>query len=79
MGQGDNAKRILIADEISSHDMVRTFVNIAAKKGITVPTIATITGKSIRVLLKNYLSQDKENAAAELLEKWDISPLRIAK
>jgi len=77
-GDGDNMKRILIGDEISSHDMVRTFVNIAAKKGITVPTIATITGKSIHVLLKNYLSEDKDFAAQELLEKFDVSPLRIA-
>jgi site-specific recombinase XerD len=79
VGEGDNMKKVFIHEEISSHDMVRTFVNIAAKKGITVPTIATITGKSIQVLLKNYLSEDKDHAAQELLEKFDLSPLRIAK
>lgn len=79
VGEGDNMRKVFIHDEISSHDMVRTFVNIAAKKGITVPTIATITGKSIQVLLKNYLSEDKDHAAKELIEKFDISPLRIAK
>lgn len=79
VGEGDKMKRVPIHEEISSHDMVRTFVNIAAKKGITVPTIATITGKSIQVLLKNYLSEDKDHAAQELIEKFDISPLRIAK
>lgn len=79
IGDGDNMKKVFIHEEISSHDMVRTFVNIAAKKGITVPTIATITGKSIQVLLKNYLSEDKDHAAQELLEKFDLSPLRISK
>jgi len=79
IGEGDNLKEAFVHEEISSHDLVRTFVNIAAKKGITIPTIATITGKSIQVLLKNYLSEDKEHAAKELLEKFDVSPLRIAK
>jgi|GEM_PF-2160384 len=79
VGEGDNLREVFIHEEISSHDMVRTFVNIAAKKGITVPTIATITGKSIQVLLKNYLSEDKDHAAKELLEKFDVSPLKIAK
>lgn len=79
IGQGDKQKKVFVWEEISSHDMVRTFVDISAKKGISVPTIATITGKSIQVLLKNYLSEDKEHAAQELLEKFDLSPLRIAK
>lgn len=78
VGQGDNQRRVLVWQEISSHDMVRTFVDISAKKGITVPTIATITGKSIQVLLKNYLSEDRDHAAKEVMEKFDISPLRIA-
>jgi hypothetical protein len=59
--------------------MVRTFINIAWKKKITVPTIALITGKSIQVLLKNYLNEDEEFAKQEMLDKFDISPLRIAK
>jgi integrase len=78
IGEGDNLREVFVHEEISSHDMVRTFVNIAAKKGISVPTIATITGKSIQVLLKNYLSEDKDHAANEFLEKFDVSPLRIA-
>lgn len=79
IGHGDNQKKVFVWEEISSHDMVRTFVDIAAKKGITVPTIATITGKSIQVLLKNYLSEDRDHAAREVAEKFDLSPLRIAK
>lgn len=79
IGEGDNIREALTWEEISTHDLVRTFINIAWKKGISVPTIALITGKSIQVLLKNYLSEDQEFASKEMLEKFDISPLRIAK
>lgn len=79
IGEGDNLKGVFVHEEISSHDMVRTFINIAWKKGISVPTIALITGKSIQVLLKNYLNEDQEFASKEMIEKFDISPLRIAK
>lgn len=79
VGDGDSLRRVPVWEEISSHDMVRTFVNIAASKGISVPSIAIITGKSIPVLLKNYLNEDAEGAAKELVDKFDISPLRVAK
>lgn len=79
VGEGDSLREILICEEISSHDMVRTFINIAWKKGLSVPTIALITGKTIPVLLKNYLNEDEDHAAKEMLEKFDLSPLRIAK
>lgn len=79
IGEGDSLREAFIWEEISSHDLVRTFINIAWKKGISVPTIALITGKSIQVLLKNYLSEDQEFASKEMLEKFDLSPLRIAK
>jgi len=77
-GAGDTIRKVFIHEEISSHDMVRTFVNIAVTKKITVPTVALITGKSVRVLLKNYLIENAEFAAQEMLEKFDVSPLRIA-
>jgi len=79
IGEGDSLRRVAVWEEISSHDMVRTFVNIASSKGISVPSIAIITGKSIPVLLKNYLNDDPDRAAKELVEKFDISPLRVAK
>lgn len=79
VGEGDNLKAVPVHKEISSHDMVRTFINIAWKKGISIPTIATITGKSIQVITKNYLNEDKDFAAKEVLEKFDVSPLKIAK
>lgn len=78
VGEGDSLSRVLIHEEISSHDMVRTFINIALKKGISIPTIALITGKSIQVLLKNYQIENQEHAAQELLLKFEPSPLRIA-
>lgn len=78
IGVGDNMKKVFVHEEISSHDMVRTFVNIAAQKGISIPTIAVLTGKSIQVITKHYLNEDKDHAAQELLEKFDLSPLRIA-
>jgi len=79
IGEGDNLKEVFVWEEISSHDMVRTFINIAWKKKLLVPDIAVITGKSIQVLLKNYLEEDADHASKELLEKFNISPLRIAK
>jgi hypothetical protein len=79
IGEGDELREVFVWEEISSHDMVRTFINIAWKKKITVPTIALITGKSIQVLLKNYLNEDEEFAKQEMLDKFDISPLRFAK
>ncbi len=79
IGEGDNLKEVFVWEEISSHDLVRTFINIQWKKGISVPTIALITGKSLQVLLKNYLNEDQEFASKELLEKYETSPLRIAK
>lgn len=78
-GTGDNIKKVLIHEEISSHDMVRTFVNIAWKKGISLTTIALYTGKTIQVLQKNYLQEDADFAAQEVLEKFDLSPLKIAR
>lgn len=79
IGEGDTLREVFVCEEISSHDMVRTFINIAWKKGISVPTIALITGKSIQVLLKNYLNEDQEFASKEMMEKFDVSPLKIAK
>lgn len=79
IGEGDNLREVFIWEEISSHDLVRTFINIQWKKGISVPTIALITGKSIQVLLKNYLNEDQEFASKELLEKYEVSPLVLSK
>jgi hypothetical protein len=78
-GSGDQIKKVLIHEEISSHDMVRTFINIAWKKAISVPTIALYTGKSIQVITKNYLEEDADYASQEILEKFDLSPLKVAR
>lgn len=63
-------KNVLVGDLISSHDAVRTFITISAEKGIPVPSIAKITGKTLAVLLRNYLVDSQKVAEREVLEKW---------
>lgn len=79
IGEGDKMRRAYVWEEISSHDLVRTFVNLAWKKGLSPNAIATLTGKSLQVLTKNYFQEDQDFAAQEMREKFDLSPLRIAK
>ncbi|MCC6837804.1 MAG: phage integrase SAM-like domain-containing protein, partial [Bacteroidia bacterium] len=64
---------------ISSHDGIRTFITISAERGMTVSAISKITGKTIPVLLKHYLSQSQKVADLEMEKAWGSSPLRIAK
>jgi hypothetical protein len=54
----------------SSHDMIRTFVTIAADKGIPVSSIAQLTGKTVAIIEKNYLSTQQDTAEKHLLERW---------
>ena len=64
---------------ISSHDAIRTFITLSAEKGMTVSAISKITGKSIPVLLKHYLSQSQKVADQEMEKAWGVSPLKVAK
>lgn len=64
---------------ISSHDAIRTFITLSAERGVSVSSISKITGKSIPVLLKHYLSQSQKVAEKEMEKAWGSSPLRIAK
>lgn len=64
---------------ISTHDAIRTFITLSAERGMTVSAISKITGKSIPVLLKHYLSQSQKVADKEMEKAWGSSPLRIAK
>ena len=64
---------------ISTHDAIRTFITISAERGMNVSAISKITGKSIPVLLKHYLSQSQKVADKEFEKAWGSSPLRIAK
>lgn len=56
--------------EISSHDNVRTFVTLCAQKGMHVKDIAQITGKTIKILLNNYLVEDQKVAESSMLRAW---------
>jgi hypothetical protein len=51
---------------ISSHDMIRTFVRFLHDKGVSVAAIAKVTGKTVKILLKNYLADDTESALREV-------------
>lgn len=63
-------KDVPVWELVSSHDAVRTFITISAERGVPVPSIARITGKSVPVLLKNYLADSQRVAEREILEKW---------
>lgn len=54
----------------SSHDLVRSFITNSHDRGMTVAAIAAITGKSIGVLLKNYLVENQRTAEEQMLVMW---------
>lgn len=63
-------KDVPVSKLISSHDAVRSFITISAERGVPVPSIARITGKTVAVLLKNYLVDSQKVAETEIIEKW---------
>lgn len=65
-------KNVLISDEISSHDAVRTFITNCMNKGITASSVALMTGKTIQVILKHYYVSSIEVAQKEMLEKFSM-------
>lgn len=65
--------------ELTTHDAIRTFVILSAERGMSITSIAKMTGKSIPVLLKHYLSESQKFAESEFTQAWgDISPLKVA-
>lgn len=69
-------KDVPVSKLISSHDAVRSFITISAERGVPVPSIAKITGKTVAVLLRNYLVDSQKVAETAILEKWsDQSPI----
>lgn len=70
-------KNVHVHEEISSHDAVRTFITMCANKGITVNSIAIMTGKSIAVLLRHYLVNSEEVAQKEMLAKFDAPVVKV--
>lgn len=47
---------------LSSHACVRTFINLAAARGMPLVSIAALTGKTVATLLKSYLKPNVEQA-----------------
>jgi hypothetical protein len=70
---------VLKSDYITPHSFIRSFVSISASKGMAVPLIAKITGKSIQVLLKHYLNASQEQAGKAMLEVWGEAPMKANK
>ncbi|MBX2962163.1 MAG: phage integrase SAM-like domain-containing protein [Cyclobacteriaceae bacterium] len=77
--EGEGFKTVHTWTLISSHDAIRTFITLSAERGMSVSAISTITGKTIPVLLKHYLSQSQKFAEKEMEKAWGYSPLKIAR
>ena len=77
--KGNDFETIYKWELISTHDAIRTFITLSAERGMNVSSISKITGKTIPVLLKHYLSQSQKVADLEMEKAWGSSPLRIAK
>lgn len=76
---GSGYKDVFVWEEISSHDMVRTFISLSAQRGMPIPYIAAITGKSVATLLKNYLVVSQKEAEKAMEQAWGASPLKVAR
>jgi hypothetical protein len=75
----DGFKNVFVHEEISSHDMVRTFISLSANRGMAIPSIAKLTGKSVATLLKNYLVESQKVADQEMEKAWGSAPLKVAR
>ncbi|MBX2944101.1 MAG: phage integrase SAM-like domain-containing protein [Cyclobacteriaceae bacterium] len=77
--EGEAFKTVHTWSLFSSHDAIRTFITLSAERGMSVSAISTITGKTIPVLLKHYLSQSQKFAEKEMEKAWGFSPLKVAR
>jgi integrase len=77
--EGNTFKTVPVHTEISSHDAVRTFITLSHAAGMSVNSIAQITGKSVKVLLKHYLVENQQQAEKEFEKAWGASPLKVAR
>ena len=76
---GQEFNSVLVSEEISSHDMVRTFITLSAERGMSIQSIAKITGKSVTTLIKNYLVESQKIADQEMEKAWGSSPLKVVR
>lgn len=77
--EGNTFKTVAVSTEISSHDAIRTFITLSHERGMSVNSIAQITGKTVKVLLKNYLVESQKVADQEFEKAWGASPLKVAR
>jgi integrase len=75
--EGKGFKTIYKWQILTSHDAIRTFITLSSDRGMSVPSIAKITGKSVQVLLKHYLNNSQKIAEVEFERAWGVSPLKI--
>lgn len=52
----------------------RTFITLSAECGMSVNSIAKLTGKTVKVLIENYLVESPEVADQEMEKAWGASP-----
>jgi integrase len=76
---GDDFEMMYKHELISSHDAIRTFITLSAERGMSIPSIARITGKTVAVVLKHYLNDSQKTAEVEFEKAWGIAPLKIAR
>lgn len=62
--------------ELSSHDAVRTFITLKAQLGMPISSIAVLTGKTVAVILKNYLGKDEGQAQKDAI-KYDFASMMV--
>jgi hypothetical protein len=55
---------------LSTHCAVRTFITLRGQRGMPIPSIAAVTGKTVAIILQNYLGYDLEKAYQDA-EKYD--------
>jgi hypothetical protein len=77
--EGNTFKTVPVHEEISSHDAVRTFITLSAERGMSVNSIAKLTGKTVKVLIENYLVESQKVAEQEMEKAWGASPLKVAR
>ena len=63
----DGFKDVPVWRLASSHDAVRTFITLSAERGMPIPSIANLTGKTVPVLLKNYYVRSQRIAEREMV------------
>jgi len=75
---GNEFKSVPVHEEISSHDMVRTFINLSWEAGMPLVAISLITGKSIAILIKNYIKESHQVALKEMTRVWVRPIMKVA-